>query len=38
MRHLVVSSAQLEAEDGKEILPLEEDTAFQPVAEVDGVV
>ena len=38
MSHLVVGAAQLEAEDGKQILPLQENPTFQSVAEVDGVV
>jgi hypothetical protein len=36
MRHLVVRAAQLEAEDGLQVLALEHHVAFQPVAEVDG--
>jgi hypothetical protein len=35
MSHLVVCAAELEAEHGEQILPLEKDPAFQPVAHVD---
>ena len=38
MRHLVVSPAKLEAEHRKQILPLEKNTAFQAIAEVNGMV
>ena len=34
--HLVVRSAQLEGEDGEEVLPLQQDFAFEAVGEVDG--
>lgn len=34
--HLVVSAAQLEAEDGEEVFTLEEHTAFEAIGEVDG--
>ncbi|KAI6762003.1 hypothetical protein HG531_002556 [Fusarium graminearum] len=37
MGHLVVSAAQLEAENGLLVFTLEEDIAFEPVAQVDGV-
>lgn len=37
MGHLVVSAAQLEAEYGLLVFTLEEDIAFESVAEVDGV-
>jgi hypothetical protein len=36
MRHLVISAPQLEAEDGLRVLSLEENIAFESVAEVDG--
>lgn len=35
--HFVVCAAQLEAEDGLEVLALEQDIAFEAVAEVGGV-
>lgn len=35
MGHLVVSTSQLEAENGLEVFSLEQDATFQPVAEVD---
>ena len=34
--HLVVGAAQLEGEDGEEVLPFQEDFAFEAVGEVDG--
>jgi len=37
MCHLVVSSTQLEAEDGLEIFSLEQNIAFQAVTEVGGM-
>lgn len=37
MSHFVVRSAELEAEDGEEILPLEKDAAFEAVTEVHCV-
>lgn len=36
MRHLVVRSSQLKAEDRLKIFAFKEDTTFQAVAEVDG--
>jgi hypothetical protein len=36
VRHLVVGTPQLEAEDGLEILTLQQDVAFQPLAQVRG--
>jgi hypothetical protein len=38
MSHLVVGSAELEAEYGKQVFPLQEYTTFQAVAKVDSVV
>jgi hypothetical protein len=38
MSHLVVRATKLEAEDRKQVLSLEEDSALEPVAEVDGMV
>ena len=38
MRHLIVSPTELEAEDGKQILPLEKNAAFQAIAEVNGMM
>lgn len=38
MSHLVVGAAKLEAKDGEEILPFQENATFQSVTEVDGVV
>jgi hypothetical protein len=37
MGHLVVSAAQLEAEDGLLVFTLEKDIAFESVTQVDGV-
>jgi hypothetical protein len=38
MRHLVVSSTELEAEYREQVLPLEKHTTFQAIAKVDGVM
>jgi hypothetical protein len=38
MRHLVVSSTELEAEYREQILPLEKHTTFQTIAKVDSVM
>lgn len=38
MRHLIVGSAELEAENRKKVFPLEENAAFEPITEVDGMV
>lgn len=37
MGHFVVCAAQLEAEDGLQILPLEQDIAAQPRGQIDGM-
>jgi hypothetical protein len=37
MSHLVVSAAQLKAEDGLLVFTLEKDIAFKSIAQVDGV-
>ena len=37
MSHLVVGTTQLEAEDGLEVLALEQHIAFQPIAQVGGM-
>jgi hypothetical protein len=37
MGHLVVGAAQLEGENGKQIFSLEQDLAFESIAEIDGV-
>ena len=37
MSHLIVRSTELEAEDGEKVLTLEKDTAFEAVAEVNGM-
>jgi len=37
MSHLVVSAAQLEAENGLLVFTLKENIAFESVAQVDGV-
>jgi len=34
MGHLVVCAAQLEAEDGLQVFPLEQHIAFEPVAQI----
>lgn len=36
--HLVVGTTELKAEDGKEILTLEEDLALETVGQVNGMV
>lgn len=38
MGHLVVSSAELEAKDGEEILPLQHHPTFESVAQVHGML
>lgn len=38
MRHLVVRAPQLEAKDRLQVLPLEQDAAFQPCAKVLGMM
>lgn len=35
--HFVVSTSQLEGEDGKQVLPLEEDLRLKTIADVDGM-
>lgn len=35
MRHLIVSPAKLEAENRKQVLPLEQNFAFKTIAHVD---
>ncbi len=37
VRHLVVGAAQLEAEDGQQILPLQHDFALIAIAQIDRV-
>jgi len=37
MSHLVVSSSQLEGEDGLQVLSLEEDIGLETIRQVDGV-
>jgi hypothetical protein len=38
MRHLVVSSTELEAEYREHVLPFEKHPTFQTIAEVDGMM
>ena len=37
MRHLVISTTKLEREDRLEVLPFEENLAFESVGDVDGM-
>lgn len=38
MRHLIVRPAELEAENRKQVFPLEQNSAFESVAQIDRMI